>query len=112
MDKELIKLNVIDRDGKKTLIEAIEGISVREAIMDKLAPSMFALCEGNCICATCHVFVAQEDFDKLMKIEEDETETMATNDIQQTPYSRLCCQINLTKENSGMTVTIAPNISL
>ena len=37
MNKELIKLNVIDRDGKKTLIEAIEGISVREAIMDKLA---------------------------------------------------------------------------
>ena len=112
MNKELIKLNVIDREGKKTLIEVTEGVTVREAIMDKLAPSMFALCEGNCICATCHVFVAQEDFTKLKKIGEDEIETMTTNDIDQTPYSRLCCQIELNKENSGMTVTIAPNISL
>jgi len=112
MEKELIKLNVIDRDGKKTLIEAAEGTTMREAIMDKLAPGMFALCEGNCICATCHVYVAQEDFIKLKKIEENETETMTTNDIDQTPYSRLCCQIELEKENNEMTVTIAPVTSL
>ena len=112
MEKELIKLNVIDRDGKKTLIEAAEGTTMREAIMDKLAPGMFALCEGNCICATCHVYVAQEDFIKLKKIEENETETMTTNDIDQTPYSRLSCQIELEKENNEMTVTIAPLTSL
>ena len=112
MEKELIKLNVIDRDGNKTLIEAAEGTSMREAIMDKLTPSMFALCEGNCICATCHVYVDQKDFNKLKKIEENETETMTTNDIDQTPYSRLSCQIELEKENSGMTVTIAPQTSL
>ena len=112
MEKELIKLNVINREGNKTLIEVKEGTTIREAIMDKIAPSMYALCEGNCICATCHVFVAEKDFDKLKKPEENEIETMSTNDIEQTAYSRLSCQIELEKENSGITVTIAPTVIL
>tara|TARA_B100001996_G_scaffold355860_1_gene318779 strand:+ start:172 stop:510 length:339 start_codon:yes stop_codon:yes gene_type:complete len=112
MEKKLLKLNIIDRDGNKQTIETEEGLTIREAIMDKLAPGMFALCEGNCICATCHVHVAEEDYNKLKKPQEDEIETMATNDIIQTSFSRLSCQVKLEKELDGLTVTIAPTPSL
>ena len=112
MQKKILKLNVIDRDGNKQSIESEEGITIREAIMDKLAPGMFALCEGNCICATCHVHVAENDFSKLKSVQEDEIETMTTNDISKTPFSRLSCQIELEPELDGITVTIAPVPSL
>ena len=61
----LVQFNLIDRNGSKISIEAEEGTTIKGAIMDKLSPGNFALCGGNCICATCHVYIAEEDFNKL-----------------------------------------------
>ena len=103
----LIQFNLIDREGKKISIEAEEGIPIKDAIMDKLAPGNFALCGGSCICATCHVYIAEEDFNKLASPKEDEIETLETNDINQTKLSRLSCQIELKEEFNNITVTMA-----
>jgi 2Fe-2S ferredoxin len=102
----LIKFNLIDREGNKVSIEAEEGTTIRQAIMDKLTPGNFGLCGGNNICATCHVYVDEKDMQKLKPAEEDETETMETNDIDQTKFSRLSCQIELNKEVKDITVTM------
>ena len=102
----LIKFNLIDREGKKFSIEAEKGTTIREAVMDKLAPGNFGLCEGNNICATCHVYVDEKDMHRLKPVEQDEIETMETNDIDQTEFSRLCCQIELHEEINDITVTM------
>ena len=102
----LVKFNLIDREKKKILMEAEEGITIREAIMEKLKPGNFGLCEGNNICATCHVYIDENDFKKLKPIEDDEKETMETNDIDQKEFSRLSCQIELKKELEDITVTM------
>ncbi len=103
----LIQFNLIDREGKKISIEAEEGTTIKDAVMDKLAPGNFALCGGSCICATCHVYIAEEDFNKLASPKEDEIETLETNDINQTKLSRLSCQIELKEEFNNITVTMA-----
>jgi 2Fe-2S ferredoxin len=102
----LINFNLIDREGNKVSIEAEEGTTIREAVMDKLAPGNFGLCEGNNICATCHVYIDEKDMQKLKPAEQDEIETMETNDIDQNEFSRLCCQIELTKDIKDITVTM------
>ncbi len=102
-----IKLNIIDKTGKKNTIEAEEGQTIREAVMDKLAPTMYGLCGGNCICATCHVYVDEETFKKLEAPDENEIETMETNDIELKKNSRLSCQIELKKEYDNITLTLA-----
>ena len=102
----LVKFNLIDREKTKILMEAEEGITIREAIMEKLKPGNFGLCEGNNICATCHVYIDENDFKKLKPIEDDEKETMETNDIDQKEFSRLSCQIELKQELEGITVTM------
>ena len=61
----LVQFNLIDRKENKISIEAKKGTTIKDAIMDKLSPGNFALCGGNCICATCHVYIAEEDFNKL-----------------------------------------------
>lgn len=102
----LINFNLIDREGNKISIEAEEGITIREAVMDKLKPGNFGLCEGNNICATCHVYIDEKDIKKLKPVEQDEKETMETNDIDQTEFSRLSCQIELSEEIRDITVTM------
>jgi 2Fe-2S ferredoxin len=102
----IIKFNIIDKEGKKNTIGSEEGITIRDAVMEKLAPSMFGLCGGNCICATCHIYVDKKDFNKLPKADENEVETMQTNDVVLTQYSRLACQIELKKDYNNITVSI------
>ena len=103
----LVQFNLIDRKENKISIEAEEGTTIKDAIMDKLSPGNFALCGGSCICATCHVYIAEEDFDKLAAQKDDEIETLETNDINQTKLSRLSCQIELKEEFNNITVTMA-----
>ena len=102
----LVKFNLIDREKKKIPREAEEGMTIRDVVKEKLKPGNFGLCEGNNICATCHVYIDENDFKKLKPIEDDEKETMETNDIDQKEFSRLSCQIELKKELEDITVTM------
>ena len=104
----LIRLNVIDREGKKTAIDIEEGTTIRDAIEEKLSPDVYGIFGGNCSCGTCHVYVATSDFKKLKAVEEDEISTLKEEAIKPTAHSRLGCQIELKKEYNNITVTIAP----
>ena len=104
-----IRLNVIDREGKKTAIDIEEGTTIRDAIEEKLSPDNYGVCGGSCVCGTCQVHVASSDFEKLKAVEEDEIETLKEAAINPTTHSRLGCQIKLKKEYNDITVTIAPD---
>ena len=105
----LIRLNVIDREGKKTAIDIEEGTTIRDAIEEKLFPENYGVCGGNCSCGTCHVHVVPSDFEKLKAAEEDEISTLKEDAIKPSTYSRLGCQIEFKKEYNNITVTIAPD---
>jgi len=109
MEKMSIRLNVIDREGKKTAIDIEEGTTIRDAIEEKLSPDNYGVCGGSCVCGTCHVYVAPTDFEKLKAAEEDEVSTLKEEAIKPTIHSRLGCQIELKKEYNNITVTIAPD---
>ena len=104
-----IRLNVIDRKGKKTAIDIEEGTTVRDAIEEKLSPDNYGVCGGNCSCGTCHVHITSSDFKKMNAAEEDEILTLKEAAIKPTTHSRLGCQIELIKEHHNITVTIAPD---
>ena len=103
-----IKLNVIDREGKKSTIEVEEGTNIKDAIMNNFTLVELGLCGGNCFCGTCHVFVNSDDYEKLQAATEGETETLEGGAIAPNKYSRLSCQVELTKKLDNLTVTIAP----
>ena len=109
MEKMLIRLNVIDRESKKTVIDIEEGTTIRDAIVNKLLPTNYGNCGGDCICGSCQVHVAPNDFEKLKSAEEDEISTIKEAAIKPTAHSRLGCQIELKKEHNNITVTIAPD---
>ena len=109
MEDILIRLNVMDREGKKNAIDIKEGTTIRDAIEEKLDPDVYGICGGNCSCGTCHVHITSSDFEKLKAAEEDEISTLKEAAIKPTTHSRLGCQIELKKDYNNITVTIAPD---
>ena len=108
MEKMSIRLNIIDRKGKETAIDIEEDTTIRDAIVNKLSPTNYGNCGGDCICGSCQVHVAPNDFEKLKVKEEDEILTLKEAAINPTTHSRLGCQVELKKEYNNIIVTIAP----
>ena len=68
-------------------------------------PGIDADCGGGMACATCHVYVKEEWFDKLPK-KEDGEEDMLDMAFEPNKFSRLSCQILVSDELDGLTVSI------
>ncbi|WP_086734257.1 2Fe-2S iron-sulfur cluster-binding protein [Erythrobacter colymbi] len=62
-------------------------------------------CEGQMACSTCHVIVAADWFERLSPASEEE-EDMLDFAAGARRTSRLSCQIELTAEMDGLTVTV------
>ena len=102
-----IPIHVTDFDGKTHALDGIEGWRVMEVIRDYGLP-IKAECGGACACATCHVYVAPNWFDRLIPPNADEI-MMLDDAMAVEPNSRLSCQIILSPELEGLEVTLAPN---
>jgi 2Fe-2S ferredoxin len=98
------KMTFINKDGSRTDVEAPVGLSVLE-IAHKNGIDLEGACEGSLACSTCHVIVAEEDFERLAYASEDE-EDMLDLAFGLTHTSRLGCQIIMKDELDGLTVTL------
>jgi len=98
------KITFILRDGNKLEIDAPEGLSILELARNHDI-DIEGACEGSLACSTCHVIVDPEDFERLEEPTEDE-EDMLDLAFGLTKTSRLGCQIILTEELDGLTVTL------
>jgi 2Fe-2S ferredoxin len=99
-------INVINRDGSTKAIAVEPGLSVMEAIRDNGFDELLALCGGCCSCATCHVIVDDAWAAKLPAMSDDENDLLDSSD-HRTANSRLSCQLHVTPDLDGMSVTIA-----
>ena len=100
----MAKITFIDHEGTENTIEAENGISVMNAAMDNLVPGIDADCGGECACATCHVFVDEKWLPLCGEASDDENQIIDLNPDRQA-NSRLCCQIKVSDELDGLTVT-------
>lgn len=100
------KLVVVTREGEEREVESRSGMTVMEVIRDAGFDELLALCGGCCSCATCHVHVEQDYFDKLKPMSEDENDLLDSSDSRD-GTSRLSCQIPFTDDLDGMRVRIA-----
>ena len=100
----MVKINYIEHNGTKRTVDVPEGISLMEGALKHHIPGIDGDCGGACACATCHIYVAPEWFDKLKPMNDLERGMLKfANDPKQN--SRLACQIVATPALEGMTVT-------
>lgn len=98
------KMTFIDAEGNAKEVDAPVGLSVLE-IAHKHGFDLEGACEGSLACSTCHVVVDGQWFDKLDEATEEE-EDMLDLAFGLTHTSRLGCQIKITEELDGLTVTL------
>jgi 2Fe-2S ferredoxin len=98
------KVTFIDREGTRIEVDAPVGLSLLE-LAHRNNIDIEGACEGSLACSTCHVIVDEEDFDRLEEPTEDE-EDMLDLAFGLTRTSRLGCQIIVTEELDGLTVTL------
>jgi len=101
---DMPKMTFIDPDGTRHEVEAPIGLSVLE-IAHRNNIDLEGACEGSLACSTCHVIVNPEDYERLSEATEDE-EDMLDLAFGLTHTSRLGCQIIITEELDGLTVTL------
>jgi 2Fe-2S ferredoxin len=98
------KMIFIKPSGERVEVEAPLGLSVLE-IAHRNNIDLEGACEGSLACSTCHVIVDPEWYDVLEGASEDE-EDMLDLAFGLTHTSRLGCQIKMTEELDGLTVTL------
>ncbi len=98
------KMTFIEPNGKRHEVDAPVGLSVLE-IAHRNNLNLEGACEGSLACSTCHVIVDKEDYERLPEASEDE-EDMLDLAFGLTHTSRLGCQIVITEELDGLTVTL------
>ena len=98
------KMTFVDPNGTRHEVDAPIGLSVLE-IAHRNNIDIEGACEGSLACSTCHVIVDPEDFERLPDATEDE-EDMLDLAFGLTPTSRLGCQIIISEELDGLTVSL------
>lgn len=91
------------------LIDGEDGQSLMELARAHGVEGIMADCGGACSCATCHVFVEPDYWDKVGEPDEIEFAMLDMVADVARPTSRLSCQIKLSDALDGLTVTVAPS---
>ena len=100
----MAKITYKDHEGGSRTIEVENGLSVMEGAIQKEVPGIDADCGGSMACATCHVYVEERWLNKLPKAEEAEVD-MIDMAYEPKKNSRLSCQLIVSDELDGLTVT-------
>ena len=99
----MAKITNIENNGKSHTVEVAEGLTVMEGAVQNNIPGIDADCGGGMACATCHVYVKDEWFDKINKKSEGEDD-MIDQAYEPKKSSRLSCQIQVSPEIDGLEV--------
>lgn len=103
------QITFIQTDGSSLTIDAPVGLSVMEIAVKNRMDKIEGACGGSLACATCHVYVHPDWWQKVMP--EDGEISEAEEDMLDLAFnvkklSRLSCQIIMTNELDGLIVAL------
>ena len=99
----MAKITYIEHNGKEHVTEVQNGLTVMEGAVQNDIPGIDADCGGSMSCATCHVYVKEDWYNKLPKKEMGEDD-MLDQAYEPNSNSRLSCQIMVSDELDGLSV--------
>ena len=99
------KITYNTHENKIHTVDVQNGLTVMEGAVQNDIPGIDADCGGGMACATCHVYVEEEWFNKLPK-KEDGEEDMLDMAYEPNKFSRLSCQVIVSEELDGLIVKI------
>jgi 2Fe-2S ferredoxin len=101
------KITFVAHDGTEHVVEVEAGTTARDAAVDNEIPGIDGDCGGNCACATCHIFVADDWINAVGKAEPESIEAELIQFADDyTENSRLACQITMSDELDGLVLNM------
>ncbi len=98
----------IGHDGTTHEVHVDTGTSIMRAAVDNDVRGIVGECGGSCVCATCHCYIHESWLSKFGEPNESERGLLeCVGDLK--PNSRLGCQVTVTDEFDGMSVTLPPS---
>ena len=99
----MAKIKYIEHNGKEYVVEVQNGLTVMEGAVQNDIPGIDADCGGSMSCATCHVYVKEDWYNKLPNKEMGEDD-MLDQAYEPKSNSRLSCQIMVSDDLDGLSV--------
>jgi 2Fe-2S ferredoxin len=96
----------ISSKGLPREVDVPSGMSVMQAALNNRVEGILGECGGNCMCATCHVYVDSEFLARIPKPTDNEKFMLSIAAEGPQPNSRLSCQIKMTDELNALTVRL------
>jgi 2Fe-2S ferredoxin len=100
-----MKITFIESDGTAHDVAATAGWSLMENAVKNGVPGLLAECGGSATCGTCRIYVAPEWAARIEPPHADELALLEYVD-EADPSARLSCQIRMTENLDGLTVTM------
>ncbi|MEM7569899.1 MAG: 2Fe-2S iron-sulfur cluster-binding protein [Pseudomonadota bacterium] len=100
----MVTITFIAPDGSQQEVDAKVGGRLLDVAQEAGLP-MEGACEGAMACSTCHVILSDDDFERFPE-PRDEEEDMLDITYGALPTSRLACQLTVTAEHQGLTITL------
>ena len=99
----MTKITYIENNGKEHTVDVQNGLTVMEGAVQNDIPGIDADCGGSMACATCHVYVKDDWYNKLDEKSEGEHD-MIDQAYDPKKNSRLSCQITVSDKIEGLIV--------
>lgn len=100
------RVTYISASGVERKIEVPAGTSVMQAALNNRIEGILGECGGNCMCATCHVYVDPAYLARVSAASGNEKFMLSIAAEGPAPNSRLSCQIKMTPELEGIVVRL------
>ena len=101
----MAKITYVEYNGKSHTINVDNGLTVMEGAVQNDIPGIDADCGGSMACATCHVYVKEDWFNKVNPKTEGEDD-MLDQAYEPKSNSRLSCQLIVSDELEGLIVNL------
>jgi len=99
----MAKIKYVEHNGKEHQVDVANGLSVMEGAVQNDISGIDADCGGSMACATCHVYVKEDWFNKLPPKNEGEDD-MLDQAYEPKSSSRLSCQMQVSDNLEGLEV--------
>ena len=100
----MAKINYITHNNETHTIEVQNGLTVMEGAIQNDIPGIDADCGGGMSCATCHVYINDDEWLKKLPEKEMGEDDMLDQAFEPKSNSRLSCQLIVSDDLDGLTV--------
>lgn len=96
----------VSASGISREIDVPSGMSVMQAALNHKVEEILGECGGNCMCATCHVYVDPSFLNRIPPAKDNEKFMLSIAAEGPETNSRLSCQIKITEDLDGIVVRL------